>query len=113
MHSGRLVCCCLAQRNKIYQTLAKQTIPTGWRMKPLLVSKEGNATKLLITARDFLWFPDINHTLSKRNGLQSDSLFLPGLEVTVSFFFFFFFFLQMTNVFVLFAFSQPSDTNGC
>lgn len=41
----------VAQRNKIYQTLAKQTI-LGCRMKPLLVSKEGNATKVLITVRD-------------------------------------------------------------
>lgn len=49
-------------------------------------------------------------SLSKINGLQSDSLFLPILEVTIPFFFFF---LQMTNVFVLFPFPQPSDTNGC
>lgn len=102
------MCCCLAQRNKICQTLANQTIPTGCSMKPLLVLKEG--TKLLLTVRDFLWFLDIIHSLSKINGLQSDSLFLPILEVTIPFFFFF---LQMTNVFVLFPFPQPSDTNGC
>lgn len=82
------MCCCLAQRNKICQTLANQTIPTGCSMKPLLVLKEG--TKLLLTVRDFLWFLDIIHSLSKINGLQSDSLFLPILEVTIPFFFFFF-----------------------